>query len=602
VCGIFDHHKSASGIEGTLTDRPQKSEWRQAADLEWHPPERHPDCSTPLSPPPTSVVARASRWAVIRDALSNPNIARAEASIAIGTVAHVAWNATMLVTTFDRLGPIGPGLYVLVTQLALAIGAPVLAALAGRFRRERVLAGAMIANGVGIALVIPVLELHAASALLFLPTAVEGFTRAAPSALHDALLPWLANSPAQLVAANALSGILDTTAVLVGAGVTAVGLWLSGPCAVVTVVATLVAVGAGPLLAIRGIDTRVGHDGSRIRNELAGGIGVLRRLPNARAVVIVMAVAAAIGGFEQSNATSVATEIVHIGANGTPVLVGAVAVGGIIGGIASLSLSGRRFVSVPLAVGLLACAFALSALTVTSAKALTLALVSVAGIGVAYQAVCSHTLLQRSASGRALDLLVGINALIGVSISGVSAFCAGELNAAIGVRGSLRVAAGLAVLGAVYALWRLTRSERLSPISHEEIDVVNNVEAFGPLSVAAANQLAAALVSSQAAAGDVIVRQGDPAEDMFLISSGVFEADVGGKRIRTMHQGNHFGEVAVLFEAPRTATVRCLEAGALWRLSREDFLRAVTGNSTTKATMKAIADQRLADAGEVDKT
>ncbi len=256
--------------------------------------------------------------------------------------------------------------------------------------------------------------------------------------------------------------------------------------------------------------------------------------------------------------------------------------------------------SIPLAIGLLACALALCTLTVTSAKALALALVSAAGIGVAYQAVCSRTLLQRSASGRSLDLLVGINALIGVSISGVSAFCAGELNAAIGVRWSLRVAAGLAVLGAVYALGRLTRIERLSPTHREELDAVKNVEAFGPLSVAAANQLACALVSSQAAAGEVIVRQGDPAEDMFLISSGVFEADVDGESVRTMQQGNLLGEIALLFEVPRTATVRCVTAGTLWRLSREDFLRAVTGNSTTKAAMKAIADQRLAYAGEVD--
>jgi hypothetical protein len=543
----------------------------------------------------------ASRWAAIRQASSNANIAKAEASIAIGTVAHVAWNATMLVITFKRLGPVGPGLYVLVTHLALAMGAPVYAALAGRFRRERVLAGAMIANGVGIALAIPVLEFQATSVLLFFAIAVQGFTHSASSALHDALLPWLANSPAQLVAANALSGILGTTAILTGAGVATAGLWFSGPSALVTIVAILVALGAAPLFAIRGIDTRIAaNDGSRILNELAGGVGVLRRLPNARAVVIVMAVAASLGGIEQSNATSIATEIVRIGANGTPVLVGAVAVGGIIGAIATLSLDGRRSMSVPLAIGLLACGSALCALTLTSVKVVDLALVSVAGIGVAYQAVCSRTLLQRSASGRSLDLLVGINALIGVSISGVLGFCAAELNAAIGVRGSLRLAAGLAVLGAVYALWRLTRIERLSPINREELDAVKNVAAFGPLSVAAANQLACALVSLQSADGEVIFRQGDPAEDMFLISSGVFEAAVDGECVRILRRGNHFGEIALLFNAPRTATVQCVQAGALWRLSREDFLRAMTGNGTSKAAMKAIADQRLAYAGEVD--
>lgn len=542
----------------------------------------------------------AGRWGVIRDALSNANIAKIETSIAFGTVAHVAWNATMLVITFKRLGPLGPGLYVLVTQLSLAIGAPVYAALAGRFRRERVLAAAMIANGTGMALAIPALNLDAPSALLFCAIAVEGFTRSAPGALHDALLPWLANSPAQLVAANSLFGILDTTAVLVGAGVAAAGLWLSGPVTLVTVIAILVDLAAAPVFAIRGVDTRVaGHDGSRILNELAGGLGVLQRLPDARAVVIVMAVAAALGGFEQSNATSIATEIVHIGADGTPVLVAAVAVGGIIGGIASLSLHGRHSMSGPLAIGLLACALALGTLTVTSVRAVAFTLVCVAGIGVAYQAVCSRTLLQRSASGRSLDLLVGINALIGVAISGVSALCAAELNARIGVRGSLRVAAGLAVLGALYALWRLRRSEQRSPITRDELDAVRSVEAFGALSVAAVHQLAAALESFPTPDGEVIVRQGDPAEDMFLISSGVFEAVVDGERVRMMQQGNHFGEIALLFDTPRTVTVRCLEAGTLWRLHRDDFVRAMTGYAASKEAMRAIADQRLSYAGEL---
>lgn len=542
--------------------------------------------------------ARVSRGAAFRDALSNAKIAKAEASLAVGVIGQVAWVSIMLVVTFDRLGPIGPGWFIIIRQFSGAMSAPVYAALAGRFRRQRVLAGAIVARGIAVALVIPLLELHAVNALLFVVIAIEGFTQSAPKALHDALLPWLADSPAQLVAANALTSLLETALVLVGAGVAAVALQFSGPSAALITIVGLCALGAWPLFTIGGIDTRVGKEGSHVVSELAGGIGVLRRLANARVVVIVMAVTASLIGVAQSIVTSIATDLLHVGAAGTPVLIGAVGVGGLIGGVASLSL-GRRSMSVPLIIGLLGCALVLFTLAVNSAKVLAIPLLGAFGIGIAYQLVCGRTLLQRSASGRALDLLVGINALIAVSTTGVAGLCAAELNAAIGVRGTLRVAGGLATLGVIYGLWRLTRAERLTPMRKQELDAIKSIEAFRLLSVAAANQLASALIALRPGEGDIVVRQGEPAEDMYLIGSGAFDATVDGQHVRALRRGDHFGEIALLFEAPRTATVRCLQAGTLWRLRREDFLSTIMGNSTTNDMMTAIAHQRLTHAGSI---
>ena len=544
--------------------------------------------------------APVSRWAACRNALSNANIARAEASLGAGVIGHVAWLSTMLVVTLDRLGPIGPGWFVIIRQFTGAASAPAYAALAGRFRRERVLAGAIVARGCAVALVIPVLEFHATNVLLFLLIALEGFTSSAPKALHDALLPWLADSPAQLVAANALSSLLETAVVLVGAGVAAVGLWLSGPPVVLATVVAFCALGAWPLLAIRGIDTRVGEEGSRVVDELAGGIGVLRRSSSARVVVVVLAFTAALTGIAQGVVASIATDLLHVSAAGTPMLIGAVGVGGLVGGIASLSL-GQRSMSVPFILGLLGCAAVFFALAATSAEALAIPLLVLFGIGDAYQLVSGRTLLQRSASGRSLDLLAGINALIAVSIVGAAGLCAAEINAAIGVRGTLRVAAGVAMLGVVYGLWRLRRVERQFPMCREELDAIKSVEAFRPLSVAAATQLASALIPLRCAEGDVVVRQGDSAEEMFLIGSGSFDTDVDGQKIGTLGQGDHFGEIGLLFGVPRTATVRCVQAGALWRLRREDFLRAITGNSTSKEAISAIADLRLARAGKIGR-
>jgi hypothetical protein len=544
--------------------------------------------------------ARASRWAAFRNALSNPNIARAEASTAAGVVGQVAWLSTMLVVTFDQLGPVGPGWFIIVRQFTGAMSAPVYAALAGRFRRERLLAGAIVARGIAVALVIPLSEFHGANALLFVLIALEGFTQSAPKALNDALMPWLADSPAQLVAANAITSLLETALIMVGAGVAAAALgFFSGPSAALAIVAALCVLGAWPLCTIRGIDTRVGHDGSRILNDLAGGIGVLRTSPKARVVIVVLAITAAITGIAQSLVASIAADLLHIGADGAPVLIGAVGVGGLVGGIASLSL-GRRSMSVPLILGLLCCALVMFALAVTSDEAVALPLLVAFGIGITYQIVCGRTLLQRCVSGRSLDLLVGINAVIAVLILGVAGLCAAQLNAAVGVRGTLQVAAGFAMLGVVYGLWRLTRVERMCPMYEEELLAIKSVDAFKPLSVAAANQLASALIVLQLAEGDFVVRQGDPGEDMFLIGSGVFEATVDGQYVRTLQNGDYFGEIALLFHAPRTGTVRCLQAGTLWRLSREDFLTAVTGNSTTKKMIGAIVEQRLAHAGKID--
>jgi hypothetical protein len=536
----------------------------------------------------------------LRDALSNANIAKAEASLGAGVIGHVAWLSTMLVVTLDRLGPIGPGWFVIIRQLTGAAGAPAYAALAGRFPRERVLACSIVARGIAVALVIPVLEFRAANGLLFLLIALEGFTSSAPKALHDALLPWLANSPAQLVAANALSSLLETAVVLVGAGVAALGLWLSGPPAVLAIVVACCAIGAWPVFAIRGIDTRVGEQGTRVVAELAGGVGVLRRSSSARVVVVVMAITAALTGIAQGVVASIATDLLRVGAAGTPVLIGAVGVGGLVGGIASLSL-GRRSMSLPLVLGLLACGVVLFALAATSAAAIAIPLLAVFGIGDAYQLVCGRTLLQKSAHGRSLDLIAGVNALIAVSVVGAGGLSAAEINAAIGVRGTLRVAGGVAMLGVVYGLWRLRRVERQFPSHSEQLDAIKCVGGFKPLSVAAATQLASALIAMPAAHGDVVVRQGDPAEDMFLIDSGVFDTEVDGHRVGTLEQGDYFGEIGLLFDVPRTATVRCVQAGALWRLRRADFLSAITGNATSREAISAIANQRLAQAGGIDR-
>jgi hypothetical protein len=90
-----------------------------------------------------------------------------------------------------------------------------------------------------------------------------------------------------------------------------------------------------------------------------------------------------------------------------------------------------------------------------------------------------------------------------------------------------------------------------------------------------------AVVPMRFSAGETIVRQGEVASRFYVITSGEVEVvqQVNGKeeRIRTMGAGRHFGELALLRNNRRTATVRALTDTTVLAIARQDFATLVGG-------------------------
>jgi len=94
-------------------------------------------------------------------------------------------------------------------------------------------------------------------------------------------------------------------------------------------------------------------------------------------------------------------------------------------------------------------------------------------------------------------------------------------------------------------------------------------------------------------AGDVVFRQGEVGDRFFIIVSGeveIFREEPGHppQRLGTRSQGESFGELALLKQVPRTATVRCVTPVDVMTMTRVDFLRLV---STHGAMRKLMEDQ-----------
>jgi CRP-like cAMP-binding protein len=114
---------------------------------------------------------------------------------------------------------------------------------------------------------------------------------------------------------------------------------------------------------------------------------------------------------------------------------------------------------------------------------------------------------------------------------------------------------------------------------------------FAPLSIAAKEHVAARLVEVPVAAGEVVIRSGDAGDRFYLIADGELEV-TNGMRTKT-GRGDFFGEVALLRDVPRTATVKATAASRLYALERDDFLAAVTGHSAVRSAGEAVVEQRL---------
>jgi len=129
------------------------------------------------------------------------------------------------------------------------------------------------------------------------------------------------------------------------------------------------------------------------------------------------------------------------------------------------------------------------------------------------------------------------------------------------------------------------------PVSY--VDHLRKVPIFSKLPVKELEHIARSVKERVYESGTVIIKEGDPGLGFFLITEGRVDVSHRDHRIRDMGPGEFFGEMALMEEAPRSATVTAKERTRCLQLVRWDFRALLKENPDLAVRMLEVVVQRL---------
>ena len=534
-----------------------------------------------------------------REVFRNQALRRIELAWAGSILGTWAYGIAVVVYAYEQGGATAVGVVGLVRWIAAAIASPFAALLGDRYDRRLV----MVASDLVRAALIGLAALAVyADAPAFLVYAIAGLVGVAATAFRPAeaaLIPSLARTPEELTAANVAASTIESVGIFGGPALGGLLLAASGPGLVFIVTAATVLWSAALVAGIRPVaetEKETGEGAVSILDELLAGFRTIARERRLRLLVALFSAQTFVDGMLNVLIGVIALKLRDTGKSGVGFLNSAVGIGGLLGALAAAALVGRGRQAADFGLGIFIWGVPIALVAVWPNQAFVLVLLAVVGIGNTIVDVSGMTLLQRSAPEDVLARVFGVLESLLLLTIGLGALVAPLLLNWLGTRGALIVAGSLLPLVVIPAWPRLNAIDRAAEIPVERLELLRGNPIFAPLPAPTLEQLADALEEERVGAGAEVVRQGEPGDRFFLVKAGTLGVDVDGRRVQTLGPGDSFGEIALLRDVPRTATVRAESEAELYALERRDFLGAVTGFAPSLSAAEAVIGMRLGPA------
>ena len=521
-------------------------------------------------------------------AARNGDIRRTELAWGASVAAEWAHFVALGVFAYNRGGTSAVGVAGLVRLLPAALIAPFAASLGDRFRRERFLVGVTLIGS--SALVVSAAGAHAGNRVVVLAAAAAvGISSTLFRPALQALLPSLARTPVELIAANGATSTIESLGTLIGPLVAGVLVAVSG-------VGTVFAVGAAALLLSVGLLLRVSVESRAIPTTetpdlILDGFRAIARVPRARLLVALIVAQTFVRGCLNVLIVVASFRVLHGGAADVGYLTAAIGAGGLFGALAAVSLAGRRLAS-PFGWSLIFWGTPIMLIAPSKYLVAALLLLAVVGAANSVEDVAGFTLVQRVIPDDVLARVLGVIWGLAMGAVAIGSIAATAIAHVTGPRWPFLAVGAILPLLSLASYRRLLELDAAVPPA-PQLALVEGVPMFAPLSLAAKERIASLLVPASIHAGDVVIRAGDVGDRFYILESGALTVEADELRL-PIAPGGFVGEIALLRDVPRTATVRATAESTLYAVRREDFLAAVTGHAAARTEANNVVSERLA--------
>jgi MFS family permease len=523
----------------------------------------------------------------------NADLRRVEAAWALATFAYSGLNVVVMVYGYESGGASAVGLVALLRVLPGALCAPFTSVLADRYRRELIMLISNLLRAALVGVMAAVVVAGGSPWIVYALTALVGIAGSNFRPAQAALLPSLARTPDELTAANVTASTIQALGLLVAPGIACVLIAVVDTAAGFVLVGSLFAASALLVLRIRARSVPEKREETvPVAGRLLAGFEALVEDPRLRLVIGLIALQTFVAGGLAVMNVVVAIRLLQFGKAGVGYLNSAIGVGGLIGTVVVAGLVGRRRLGGWFIAGISLWSIPLALVGIWPHKPVAILGLGVVGLANMLSDVAGFTLVQRAAPQSVLARVFGILEMTIYTAMALGSITAPAVISAIGIRASL-IVFGLLLPACVLVFGiRLLRIDRAAA-PPAALDVLRAIPIFAPLPAPTLEELAAHAFPVTVESGAYVFKQGDSGDRFYVILSGEVEVLIDDEPVRRQGPGEYFGEIALLRDIPRTASVRTLSETKLLALERSHFVHAVTGSPTSSEAANLVISERL---------